>query len=133
MSDARERVRYALNKHGLSLTRGELDSVMRAFDGPKSKAKPAEDKPEAREAAEKPSRSPRRTARASTRRTIPTRRGVDMATLALTIPAGRGGADLRRFAEKIQEASMNVPDQVSTGAALTVTIDNAPARGLRPS
>jgi hypothetical protein len=55
-----------------------------------------------------------------------------MATLALTIPAGRGGADLRRFAEKIQEASMNVPDQVSTGAALTVTIDNAPARGLRP-
>jgi hypothetical protein len=53
-----------------------------------------------------------------------------MATLALTIPAGRGGADLRRFAEKIQEASMNVPDQVSTGAALTVTIDNAPSTGF---
>jgi hypothetical protein len=53
-----------------------------------------------------------------------------MATLALTIPAGRGGADLRRFANKIIEASDNVPDQVSTGAALTVTIDNAPATGF---
>lgn len=57
MSDARERVRYALDKHGLSLTRGELDSVMRAFDGPKSKAKPAEDKPAAK-AAEKPVAKP---------------------------------------------------------------------------
>lgn len=53
-----------------------------------------------------------------------------MATLALTIPASRGGADLRRFANKIIEASDNVPDQVYTGAALTVTIDNAPATGF---
>jgi hypothetical protein len=46
MSDARERVRHALNKHGLSLTRGELDGVMRAFDEPKRKPadKPVADK-----------------------------------------------------------------------------------------
>jgi hypothetical protein len=58
MSDARERVRYALNKHGLSLTRGELDSVMRAFDEPKTKAKPAESKPAAKPVAAKPAEKP---------------------------------------------------------------------------
>lgn len=51
MSDARERVRYALGKHGLSLTRGELDSVMGAFDEPKRKAA---DKPAAKKPAAKP-------------------------------------------------------------------------------
>ena len=53
-----------------------------------------------------------------------------MSTLAVTVTSGRGGADIRRFANKLIEASMNVPDQVSTGAALTVTFDNAPATGF---
>ena len=53
-----------------------------------------------------------------------------MSTLVVTVTSGRGGADIRRFAGKLIEASMNVPDQVSTGAALTITLDNAPATGF---
>lgn len=53
-----------------------------------------------------------------------------MATLAVTVTSGRGGADIRRLAEKLNEASLNVPDQVSTGAALTITFDNAPSTGF---
>jgi hypothetical protein len=53
MSEARDRdrLRAALNKHGLDLTEDELGSVVQELAAPKRKAKPVEDKPAAKPAS----------------------------------------------------------------------------------
>lgn len=53
-----------------------------------------------------------------------------MATLAITVAAGaNAGSILRRLAAQIENMSIAVPDQVSTGASTVITVDNAPGTG----
>lgn len=51
-----------------------------------------------------------------------------MATLTVTITAGAGahpGERLRKMAKQIEKAASVVPDSVSTGASVVLTIDNS--------
>lgn len=51
-----------------------------------------------------------------------------MATLAITITAGAGahpGERLRKLAGQIEKAAQVVPDSVSTGASVVLTVDNS--------
>lgn len=53
-----------------------------------------------------------------------------MASAVITFTAGsEAGATMRKLAQIIQEASMNVPDRNSTGASVTLTINDTPSAG----
>lgn len=53
--------------------------------------------------------------------------GSDVASAVVTITAGgAGGSQLRRLAQVIAQAASAVPDVNSSGASLTLTINDAP-------
>lgn len=53
-----------------------------------------------------------------------------MATLTITYAAGaNAGAQIRKLSQRLEELSLNVPDNASTGASTVLTIDNAPSSG----
>jgi hypothetical protein len=53
-----------------------------------------------------------------------------MATLAITIPANsETGAILRRLSRAIVRVSADIPDKVSSGASVVLTVDNSPSVG----
>jgi hypothetical protein len=54
-----------------------------------------------------------------------------MATLAFTFTAGsEAGASIRALAATIEKAATSIPDRNSTGASVTLTLDNAPSTGV---
>jgi hypothetical protein len=54
-----------------------------------------------------------------------------MATLPITIAANaNAGSTLRKLGQRLQELSMTVPDNATTGASTVLTVDNAPATGV---
>jgi hypothetical protein len=54
-----------------------------------------------------------------------------MATLTLTFTAGsEAGASIRSIASTLEKAATSIPDRNSTGASVTLVIDNAPATGV---
>ncbi len=53
-----------------------------------------------------------------------------MATIAITqAPGTEAGATLRALAKAIEQAASGVPDRLSSGGNVVLTIDNAPATG----
>jgi hypothetical protein len=54
-----------------------------------------------------------------------------MATLAFTFTAGNeAGASIRAIAATIEKAATSVADRNSSGASVTLTLDNAPSTGV---
>lgn len=53
-----------------------------------------------------------------------------MATLAISFAINtHAGAQMRALAKAIEKAAAAVPDNVSSGAATVLTVDNAPSSG----
>jgi hypothetical protein len=56
---------------------------------------------------------------------------IKIASLAFTFAAGsEAGASIRAIAAAIEKAATSVSDRNSSGASVTLTLDNAPSSGV---